>query len=363
MKRNRPRKAPRRGTTPRGRPFILGEGELHRLRSTLRTAGPGRHCRPACRGPVLLGRRRERSQSRRRSKGASGVAPHAAHVRDAPQPASQPPDITSPRPAPRKPKLTRLPPLKPFEYWDFPSEAVVREPPPDVISDVDRARFEANLRAGLTPWNDAGEDLFVIIGLDFGTSSTKVIVRLPFEPGEPTIAIPAPAPCRSGDDPYLWQTVLWVQGDGAFLPWPEPGADVLGALKQGLIQGRAETATPASGALAVTRTHAGTAYLAFVVRYVKGWLRANRPDHFRGRRPVWFVNVGIPTASYDDVHIFKSYRRIAAAAASAREDRRPRHLGSRQVLLRGSPCGRCGQFRRGGRSPWSRGLPRSGRGR
>ena len=64
----------------------------------------------------------------------------------------------------------------------------------------------------------------------------------------------------------------------------------------------------------VTRTHAGTAHLAFVVRYVQGWLRANRSDHFRGRRPVWFVNVGIPTASYDDLRIFKSYRRIAAAA-------------------------------------------------
>ena len=166
----------------------------------------------------------------------------------------------------------------------------------------------------MAPSDAAGEDLFIIVGLDFGTSSTKVIARLPFEPGEPTIAIPAPAPCRSGDDPYLWQTVLWVQGDGAFLPWPAPGADALGALKQGLIQGRAETAIPASGALAVTRTHAGTAYLAFVVRYVKGWLRANRPDHYRGRRPVWFVNVGIPTASYDDVRIFKSYRRIAAAA-------------------------------------------------
>ena len=190
----------------------------------------------------------------------------------------------------------------------------MREPPPHVISDVDRSRFEANLRAGLNPWDDAGEDLFVVVGLDFGTSSTKVIVRLPFEPGEPTIAIPAPAPCRSGDDPYLWQTVLWLQGDGAFVPWPEPGAEVLGALKQGLIQGQGETAIPTLGALEATRTHAGAAYLAFVIRYLRGWLRVNRSDHFRGRRPVWFVNVGIPTASYDDLQIFKSYRRIAAAA-------------------------------------------------
>ena len=137
---------------------------------------------------------------------------------------------------------------------------------------------------------------------------------MPFEPGEPTIAIPAPVPCRSGDDPYLWQTVLWLTGEGAFFPWPEPGAEALGALKQGLIQGRAETAITTSGGLQITRADAGVAYLAFVIRYVKGWLGVNRSDHFRGRRPVWFVNVGMPTASYDDVHLFKSYRQIAAAA-------------------------------------------------
>ena len=313
MKRSRPRKAPRRGATLGDALSSSVRGELYRLRSTLR-----QQARDAIAAQLAQSRppwrRRKRAQSLRRSKRASGVGPHTAHVRDAPQPALQPSDTTSPRPVRRKPKPTRLPLLKPFEYWDFPGEAVVREPPPDVISDVERSRSEAHLRAGLTPSDASGEELFIIVGLDFGTSSTKVIVRRPFEPGEPTIAIPAPAPCRSGGDPYLWQTVLWVQGDGAFLPWPEPSAEVLGALKQGLIQGRGETAIPTSGAHEVTRTHAATAYLAFVVRYVQGWLRANRSDHFRGRKPVWFVNVGIPTASYDDLRIFKSYRRIAAAA-------------------------------------------------
>ena len=190
----------------------------------------------------------------------------------------------------------------------------MREPPPDFISDADRSRFEAHLRAGFDTWDGAGEEIFLIVGLDFGTSSTKVIVRLPYEAGEPTIAIPAPVPCRSGDEPYLWQTVLWLQGDGTFLPWPEPGAQALSALKQGLIQGRAAMTISTSGALEVTRTHAGVAYLAFVIRYVRGWLRVNRSDLFRGRRPVWFVNVGMPTASYDDPRLAKPYRRIAAAA-------------------------------------------------
>ena len=236
--------------------------------------------------------------------------------------------------SPPRPKSTTVPPLTRFEYWDFPTEAVVREPPPAFISDPDRARFEAHLRAGFDTWDGVGEEIFLIVGLDFGTSSTKVIVRLPYEAGEPTIAIPAPVPCRSGDEPYLWQTVLWLQRDGAFLPWPEPGAEALSALKQGLIQGRAAMAISTSGALEVTRTHAGVAYLAFVIRYVRGWLRVNRSDLFRGRRPVWFVNVGMPTASYDDPRLAKPYRRIAAAALQLAKIDSSNHPRSRASLPR-----------------------------
>ena len=313
MKRDRPRKAPRRGTTLGDALSPSVRGQLHRLRSTLKQqardaiASQLAEARPPWRS-------RKTSHTRRRASGVSGLGPQPRLAGGSSQAERQTQEIAPAPKSPPKPKSTPLPSLARFEFWDFPSEAVVREPPPRFISNPDRVRFEAHLRAGLDPWNIAGEEIFLIVGLDFGTSSTKAIVRLPFEAGEPTIAIPAPAPCRSGDEPYLWQTVLWLQGDGAFLPWPEPGAEPLSALKQGLIQGRAEMAISTSGPLEVTRTHAGVAYLAFVIRYVRGWLRTNRPDLFRGRRPVWFMNVGMPTVSYDDPQLAKPYRRIAAAA-------------------------------------------------
>ena len=202
-----------------------------------------------------------------------------------------------------------------FEYWDFPKEAAVREPPPASISDSDRSRFHGLLKAGTDGIAVGGDELFVFLGLDFGTSSTKMIVRLPFEAGEPSIAIPAPASCRSDDNPYLWQTVLWLTSGGIFRPWPEPGATVLHSLKQGLIQGRSDTAI-FDGKLdaTVSRAQAGVAYLAFVIRYAKGWLAHNRPDLFRGREPIWLVNLGVPTASYDDHKLVKPYRRVGAAA-------------------------------------------------
>ena len=89
----------------------------------------------------------------------------------------------------------------------------------------------------------------------------------------------------------------------------------LNSLKQGLIQGRSDTAISESAAtVVVSRAQAGVAYLAFVIRYVKGWLLGNRPNLFQRRKPVWFVNLGVPTASYDDRKLAEPYRRIGAAA-------------------------------------------------
>ena len=191
----------------------------------------------------------------------------------------------------------------------------MREAPPKWISNVDKSRFKEVLQAGRDHTDTAGEELHVILGLDFGTSSTKVVVRLPYEAGEPTIAIPAPVPCRSDANPYLWQTVLWLSDKDTFFAWPEPGGTVFDRLKQGLIHGRSETSILVSGVTApINRAQAGTAYLALVVRYAMGWLRCNRPTLLRERKPIWFINVGMPTASYDDAELAKPYRRIAAAA-------------------------------------------------
>lgn len=213
------------------------------------------------------------------------------------------------------PRPVAKPERPPFAFWDFPSEAAVREPPPVSISTAEKSLLADLLQAGAGIPDNTGDDLFLIIGLDFGTSSTKLIVRLPYEPGEPTIAIPAPIHCRSGRHPYLWQTVLWVGADGSFSPWPENGAQTLHSLKQGTIQEGINRSISGLGTgLLVTRAEAAVGYLAFAIRYVRGWLLRNRPELFRGRRPLWFVNLGMPTASYDDPKLATAYRRIAAAA-------------------------------------------------
>jgi hypothetical protein len=206
---------------------------------------------------------------------------------------------------------------QPFEFWDLPPEAAVRERPPASISSETRSTFEKVVRVGGPPDPSAsGEDLFATIGLDFGTSAAKVIVRFPYEAGTPAIAIPAPAHCRSMDHSYLWQTVLWIDQSGEFKPWPERDAHLLYALKQGLMGEHLgdNLVSNLAGGQRVSRVDAAAAFLAFVIRYTRGWLLQNRPQLFRLRQPVWFVNVGLPAANFDDDALVSTYRRVAAAA-------------------------------------------------
>ncbi|MCY4357215.1 MAG: hypothetical protein OXD01_06805 [Gammaproteobacteria bacterium] len=182
---------------------------------------------------------------------------------------------------------------------------------------------------------DGDDDLFIVLGLDFGTSSTKLIVRLHYEPGQPSIAIPAPAFCQSNNHPYLWQTVIWLnENSEIFSPYPEEGATVLNNLKHGLIQWRSDSFRPEFDSTFKFNPHqAVVAYLAFVIRYTRGWLLLNRPKLFRGRKPVWFVNLGMPSASYDDEKLTKLYRCVGAAALQLAKFDKPIKIDTVRLFL------------------------------
>lgn len=204
-----------------------------------------------------------------------------------------------------------------FQYWNMPPEMEVREKLPESIPSQERDEFEELLLAGSSRAVSAtGEDLHVIVGLDFGTSSTKVIVRFPYETGAPTVAIPIPVNFRSEGQPYLWRTAIWLHETGDFCAWPAPGTRLLHSLKQGLVGGHADSVIiSARGECPdVSRADAAAAFLAYVIRYVRGWLLINRPAQFRGRQPVWSINMGFPAAKADNPSMVSAYRRVTAAA-------------------------------------------------
>lgn len=206
---------------------------------------------------------------------------------------------------------------EPFVFWDLPSEATVREKPPEAVGETSRVKFDRIVSAGASvTQREAGEPLWVVIGLDFGTSCTKVIVRMPFEPDEKMFAIPAPDYCRSAGHPYLWQTVVWVRRSREFIAYPEKGARSVQTLKQGVMASdpNAPVIQGDDQQNDMTRLDAVAAYLTYVIRYVRGWLTINRPKRFRGRQPIWFVNLGLAAAYYDNEILFQTYRKAGSTA-------------------------------------------------
>ena len=196
-----------------------------------------------------------------------------------------------------------------FEFWEIPTNATARESPPTTISAKHEADFNTMLRAAgqVCPSGDA--DLFVYLGVDMGTSSTKVVARLPFEPGQPCLPVPAPQHCRSDDHPALWQTVLWMR-NSSFSACPSSDARPLHNLKQAAVRASFSSQTPLHSVRLIQAT---AAYLGYVIRHAKGWLLSDRASLFRRRSPKWIVQVGLPAKSCDETYLASAYRRMALA--------------------------------------------------
>ena len=68
------------------------------------------------------------------------------------------------------------------------------------------------------------------------------------------------------------------------------------------------------------------AFLALVLRHVKNWLLETHDNIYGDREIEWFVNVGLPTASYDDRKLSEIYREIIEVAWKASVLPTPVHL-------------------------------------
>lgn len=144
----------------------------------------------------------------------------------------------------------------------------------------------------------------IIVGLDFGTSFTKVVIG----EGEPR-RIRYAVPFREfslPDNPYLLPSAISVQGvDGrCVLGVSEHGTQVFDDLKMPLIDRN-------FGEQIQLRA---IAFLALVFRHVRGWFFSTHGQIYRNREIQWFVNIGLPTDSFDDNDLKKVFLRITRTA-------------------------------------------------
>lgn len=144
----------------------------------------------------------------------------------------------------------------------------------------------------------------VVMGLDFGTSCSKVVVQTPFLAGGRALAIPFDV-SRRGIGRFLAPTNLVAGADGEpALGRPVDASEDWKSIKVDLMEQPESRDSRARAA----------AYLALVIRDAMTRYLDHERRNLEGFDLRWEMNVGIPSAGYDDARIRSSFLRTARAA-------------------------------------------------
>ncbi len=158
----------------------------------------------------------------------------------------------------------------------------------------------------------------LVIGLDFGTSATKVVIRDAFAA---TSVFPVQFnPDRPGIDGYLIPSRVYRTGHVYSLG---EGTDRIADLKLSLL------ACPAK--FPVAEFNDCCAFLALVIRLARGWLLSRHRDIYRRHALNWRLNLGLAARSYHDDATVTMFRRLAWAAANLAADDKAQTITSERV--------------------------------
>ena len=154
------------------------------------------------------------------------------------------------------------------------------------------------------------DTLDLVIGLDFGTAATKVVIRSPYLPGQRAAAVKFGELGHSAS-PYLLPSRLRVGSDGHLSIRGDKPGEWLTDLKLPLLD------RPLSGGDASNmgeRLRGAAAYLALTLREARTRFMTAERETYGRFEPRWALNLGIPSAGYDDDAIRGRFLRAARTA-------------------------------------------------
>ena len=155
----------------------------------------------------------------------------------------------------------------------------------------------------------------LVIGLDFGTSASKVVIQAPELPGRPGYAVDFGEFSHSSMA-YLLPTRLWVTPNGACNLDRRDGARLVNDIKLELFS-RNEHLNSNRGPnrQGLSSEAAAVAYLALLLRHARMWFLETKRDivgHFGKLN--WSVNLGVPSPYVEDNDENRRFRRVGKAA-------------------------------------------------
>ena len=163
-------------------------------------------------------------------------------------------------------------------------------------------------RTQMIETGSGGTPIQIVVGLDFGTSFTKVVV------GESRIHYAVPfGEFSFSKNRYLLPSAVSVAGVNGecVLGIPKHAKQVFDNLKMPLIDRDFGEETQIRA----------IAFLALVFRYVRGWFFRTHGHTYKDRGIQWFVNIGLPTDSFDDDDLTEVFLNTTRAAWSASVER------------------------------------------
>lgn len=175
--------------------------------------------------------------------------------------------------------------------------------------------LEASLAAGgdILLERPTPDEAGYLVGFDFGTSSTKIVVHQPGA-GDRAYALRAPdelcAVEQGHRQQHLWRSVVWYDhATRRFSLAPHPGAVAVEGFKTGLIQAMGHRMSNG-----VTHAQAAIAYLSLLIAFVVGQHRRHPSPGFNGESHFSRFHFGVPVACKDEPGCADEFRRVLTAA-------------------------------------------------
>jgi hypothetical protein len=149
----------------------------------------------------------------------------------------------------------------------------------------------------------------VVIGFDFGTSCTKIVLR-DFHRKE-AFAVPFDR-TTSEFGQYLLPTKIYVNSDGSI--HLGKGDTEIDALKVQLIQNpTAKLFENENTGVVTTSLDLAVAYIGLVLIHARNWFKETKSLEYQNINISWQLNIGMSSRSYDDKGLYDVMKRAALA--------------------------------------------------
>lgn len=176
---------------------------------------------------------------------------------------------------------------------------------------TDHADISSRLSApvhNLTVKNPGSALTDLVLGLDIGSTSSKVVIRLPYSGTAAAQPVPAPSCLQADDHPYYWKTILWESADGQISLLPVEGFEAVSTLKVDLLSAYKNAEDRQRAELRLT------AYAALMIRQAFGWYVRTYSRQARSGNFYVSINVGFPAATLERDGIQERFRRCCQVA-------------------------------------------------